>query len=89
MPEPAGTLEGAPNADFLSVSSLFARAEQIARKLEERGETVNAVRIFERAAYTMNAEKEELVTLWATLECAALAVRRVANSISMTYPDRP
>lgn len=59
-----------------------SHAAEIGGQATIRGETLAAVSLFEQAIQTMNCTQDELLTLWAALECASQAAKKVANGDS-------
>ena len=59
---------------------LRLRATQIGEKALEQGEPVTPISLFEQAVADMNCNKQELLALWAALQCATLAIYRAAET---------
>lgn len=62
------------------LARLSSSAGETAGEAASRKDTLNAVDLFEQAIAGMGCTREELLTLWAALECATRAAGKVAES---------
>lgn len=78
---------GDNGADGLRLfARLSSRAIEVAEEAAVRGDELNIIQTFERALGGINCTREEVLSLWVTLE-AALHVTRRAGQYYM--PPRP
>lgn len=61
----------------------------IAEESAARGKTLSSFKLLERAIQTMNLSREDLLTLWVTLESTLMATRTAANKAIERGTEQP
>ena len=74
---------------FALLSAFCARVSQIRERIAREGGGARSLDVFEEALASMNATREELLTLWVTLETALRATRKAAAAPEMPFVENP
>ena len=74
---------------FVLFGTFCARAGQIRERIDREGGEAHSLEVFEEALAGMHATREELLTLWVTLETALRATRKSAAAPEMPFMENP